>query len=78
MIVCRAISCLAMYFLPQTCEFLKVQGRNVQNFLHVPPLGIINDRLRLTGEAVNMTRPMIVRIGDKQNAQNLREPTQSG
>jgi hypothetical protein len=29
-----------MYFLPQTCEFLKVQGRNVQDFLHVPPLGI--------------------------------------
>jgi hypothetical protein len=73
-----------MYFLPQPREFLKVQGRSVQNFLHVPPLGIggadgivpfrycdgpvqpkINDRFCLTGEAVNMTRPMIVRIGDK-------------
>src|ERR1700676_1362614 len=82
-----AILCLAMYFLPQSCEFHKVQSRCIQNLLHVGPLGVrwpngivpirycdgsaqskIDDHLCLAGETVNMTRRMIVRIGDKQNA----------
>ncbi len=29
-----------MYFLPQSCELLKVKRRGIQNFLHIRPLGV--------------------------------------
>ena len=77
-------SLLATHGLPQRCQFLKVQGRSIQDLLHIRPLRIrgpdgvvpfrqgngsiqtkIDNRLRLAGETVNMTRRMIVRISDK-------------
>jgi len=33
-------SLLGTHGLPQHCQFLKMQGRSIQNFLYVRPLGI--------------------------------------